>query len=156
MKANFSDIVSRIAEKPSFYQEDGVPRYGRFTPDMSPCVHASEIALMEIACQVCDTRFNVAIYNPIMQNGEILANSIKDGSIHYKDPPNTGCCSAGATMNSWPIRIIEYWRRYDPTLKGELSWYNWDRNPKLEGFINSTVMGVHAVAAHGPFIGEEN
>ncbi len=46
-----------------------------------------------------------------------LSDLIQDGSLHYGDPPNIDCCGAGPTMNSIPIRVVEYW--YKPVLRGE-------------------------------------
>lgn len=47
------------------------------------------------------------------------------GHLHYGDPPNIHCCAAGPTMNSIPIRVLEYWSRENPLL-------DWQRDPALE------------------------
>lgn len=38
-----------------------------------------------------------------------LAEQIRGGVIHYGDPPNVECCPAGATMNCWDLRVVEFW-----------------------------------------------
>lgn len=56
-----------------------------------------------------------------MRNIEIatLADQVSQKTIHYGDPPNYGCCPAGATMNSDPLRILQFWQRskYDRDFK---------------------------------------
>lgn len=59
MHPTYDDITGRIAEAPSWWQEGGVPRYGEFSPDRSSSIYAREVALVEIACQACGTRFKV-------------------------------------------------------------------------------------------------
>jgi len=74
-----------------------------------------------------------------------LAEQIAHGEIHYGDPPSTGCCAAGDTMNCWDLRVVEYWARgftlrkiLDPpnvsnVMKGdEISRYEWTRVPTYE------------------------
>jgi len=43
--------------------------------------------------------------------------------LHYGDPPQHGC--VGDTMNSVPIRVIEFWHRNAQT-------YDWERRSELE------------------------
>lgn len=59
-----------------------------------------------------------------------LAAQIREKSIHYGDPPNAcpGGCS-GATMNSEPRRIIEYWRKGE---KKDGKQWRWVREHALE------------------------
>lgn len=59
-----------------------------------------------------------------------LADSIREKSLHYGDPPNVDCCGAGATMNSEPRRVLEYWRRYDRN--GTDIILEWHRDRSLE------------------------
>src|SRR5690606_38100927 len=42
-----------------------------------------------------------------------LADRIREKCLNYGDPPNIDCCPAGPTMNSEPLRVLEYWRRFD-------------------------------------------
>ena len=132
MKANYKDILDRIAEEPIWFDEAGVPRYCDFSPNEISNIYAKEVALVEIACQNCGTRFNVAIaYDPMadlitpwkdMQF--TMVDSIKGGGIGYGDPPNIWCCPPGPTMSSDTIRVIEFWYK-----NKDLSW---ERDPKLE------------------------
>lgn len=57
-----------------------------------------------------------------------LADDIRSKSIHYGDPPNTGCCPAGPTMNCEPHRVLEYWRKEE----GSSTRFQWVRDPSLE------------------------
>ena len=141
MYPSYDDITSRIVEKPSWWQEGGVPRYGEFHPDRSSSIYAREVVLVEIACQSCDTRFRVVFTADQMDQfeGRGIAERIRDCTIHYGDPPNTGCCPAGPTMNSEPIAVIEYWSKcHQRFTNGSriTDWerYNeWLRDPLLEG-----------------------
>jgi hypothetical protein len=99
-----------------------------------PDIYADECALILIACQGCGHEYPVAMsistgWAKAMAQGSggtfrTLAERIRDGSIHYGDPPNTGCCAAGATMNSEPKRVLEYWHK-----PGRIKW---ERDPTLE------------------------
>lgn len=141
MNPSYHDITSRIAEAPGWWQEGGVPRYGTFTPDGTASIYATEAALVEIACQACGTRFNVAFQADKMDiyAGKGIADSIRDGSLHYGDPPNTGCCPSGPTMSSEPVRVVEYWSKDHARYveKGVVTDYRkyseWVRDPLLEG-----------------------
>lgn len=62
-----------------------------------------------------------------------------EGTLHYGDPPNTGCCLSGASMNSEPRRILEYWSTNDPrhvsndVVVDVAEYFKWNRKPILEG-----------------------
>lgn len=135
MHHDYEDIRSRIAEPPQWFDESAVPRYVEFAPDHLSNIYAREAALVEIACQACQKRFKVAFSRCTMDDvreriagrePRLLADAITAKAIHYGDPPNVGCCPAGPTMNSDPLRVLEYWRR-DDTVD-----YEWSRNPALE------------------------
>jgi len=142
MHNDYEDIRSRIAEAPSWHDDNGVPRYGAFRPEAVPSIYADEAALVEIGCQACRTRFRVAFHtsqgdrlmaaamrrdtNPMAGPG--LAEHIRGKTLHYGDPPNMGCCPAGPTMNSDPIRVLEYWRR-GTWAENHMRWV---RDPSLE------------------------
>ena len=151
MLPSYEDITKRLGQ-PKFYDEHGVPRYDEFTPQLCG-IYNSYIALLEVACQSCDKRFFVAreissldgkVTLPIKpsKDGDELIKEVEDvlddtlalspwdiiGSFHYGDPPRHGDdtdeCISGSTMNSIPIRIIEFWKR------GE---YNvWERDHSYE------------------------
>ena len=52
-----------------------------------------------------------------------LKVAVEAHTLHYGDPPNIDCCAAGATMNSIPIRVLQFWMR---------EHLGWERIPKLE------------------------
>jgi hypothetical protein len=123
MNRRYEDLLSMTDEKPSFFQRDGVPRWERFEPGRSNGVYAVEVAIMEIACQGCDDRFHVMMERDSHEDRKTLGERIAGKTIHYGDPPNVGCCDAGPTMNSEPVRIVEFWRREK---------FEWSRDPSLE------------------------
>ena len=138
MNPEYDDITSRIAEPPSFWQKGGVPRWGGFTPDASPSIYADEVALAEIACQSCGTRFHVCFHQDRHERRGAMREAILDRSLHYGDPPNTGCCLGGASMNSVPLRVLEYWHRsheefvVDGQVYNYAAYAEWRREADLE------------------------
>lgn len=135
MKCNYSDILSRIPDKPSWFDECAVPRFVDFHPSRSSDIYARECALVEIGCQNCQTRFRVAFARSAVDDlkshrlgmkPRTLADSIREKTIHYGDPPNVRCCPAGPTMNSDPLRVIEFWH------KSRATDYEWERDTSLE------------------------
>jgi len=128
MKGIYSDITKRIKEEPKWYDENGVPRYEEFHPRWCPNIYADEVVLMEIECQECGKRMLVELSwsktEKIFSGKMSLEERIKKRLIHYGDPPfHDGDCIAGVTMNSIPIRVVQFWRRS----KGR-----WKRIRKLE------------------------
>lgn len=121
MWARYGDILSRIDETPLWFDECAVPRFEPFTPDMLANIYASETVLMLIRCQACRAEFHVAL--SARGNGA-LAAKIQDNTIHFGDPPNTGCCDVGATENSVAVRVLEYW--LSPSV------FAWERDASLE------------------------
>lgn len=118
MHANYIDIVSRIAEPPSWWDENAVPRYCSFAPEHSASIYIGEIALVEIRCQACKRQFFVAV-SAVNFSESSIADATKNQTLHYGDPPahrgHKGVeCGAGDSMNSIPRRIVEYWHRHDP------------------------------------------
>jgi hypothetical protein len=117
MNAYYGDILERIAEKPKWWDENAVPRFCDFSPDQVANIYADEVALVEIRCQCCETPFLVAFSYRDIEAHEMfggrrsLAERIKDRSLHYGDPPRTGCCLGGDTMNSEPHRVLQYWKK---------------------------------------------
>jgi hypothetical protein len=133
MLHHYRDIISRIDDDPSWFDEAGVPRYCEFEPRACANIYAREVALVEIACQACGKRFKVSFSrNAVTRilDGSYLAELIERKELHYGDPPNVGCCPAGPTMNSIPLRVLEYhhatnagrWKRdqeYEVELDGD-------------------------------------
>lgn len=130
MNCSYRDIRSRIPEPAQWWDEHAVPRYVPFAPKETANIYARQCALVEIACQSCGGLFHVAFsqatpFNPWTGKAyPTLADSVRDGSIHYYgDPPNVGCCAGGPTMSSEPRRVLEFWFRQD---------WDWKRDPSLE------------------------
>ena len=132
MHHDYEDIRTRIPEPPKWFDESAVPRYVDFAPGQLSNIYAREGALVEVACQACAQRFKVAFSRCTMDDVKAkmfghpkttLATVIKDKTIHYGDPPNIRCCPAGPTMNSEPLRVLEYWRK---------DKFDWQRDPALE------------------------
>lgn len=143
MNHSYEDIRSRIDEEPRWFDEDAVPRYCAFSPRETANIYADEVVLAEIACQGCGRPFHVCFSSnrlgqyrrafsiashEAMNAGRVLtsedvaakldacslAHAIETDELHYGDPPNVFCCPAGPTMNSVPVRVIEYWRQEKP------------------------------------------
>ena len=126
MHENYTDIRERIAEEPTWYDQNGTPRYGLFHPDMCPNIYADECVLLRIACQYCAEEFDVQM------SGGVLNHIENPKKLHYGDPPihenNHGeWCAAGATMNCEDISVLQVWLRPD--------FGTWTRHPELEGEI---------------------
>lgn len=114
MHNKYDDITS-IAGEPKWWDEFAVPRYCEFSPDRVANIYASEVVLLEIACQNCGQRFQAAMSRDsldIYEHGT-LAGEVRRNTIHYGDPPNIGCCPAGPTMNCVDLGVNEYWVRRD-------------------------------------------
>jgi len=111
MNHHYSDIRERIAEEPKWFDENAVPRYCEFAPNETADIYAYEVALVLIECQSCERKFRVAMSASLgRQNGPVLERPwLKPAELEYGDPPNVHCCPTGPTMNSVPIRVLEFW-----------------------------------------------
>jgi hypothetical protein len=127
MHHTFDDIRSRIAEPPAWFDSNGTPRYGEFTPGACPNIYADEVALVEIGCQACAEKFLVETHHSIMDfgTGWQLAARIRDECVHYGDPPAHGC--VGDTMNCLDLRVVQYWHHQDGSVM-----LDWERVAELE------------------------
>jgi hypothetical protein len=141
MKTFYGDILERISEPPSWWDTNGVPRYGAFDPRKTS-VYAHEVALLKVCCQECRREFAVALFYDLDEPGRLLFEEIQRSSVHYGDPPRPlgegkwgtdsdgtpmeGCCLSGPTMNSVPRQVLEYWHR------GADTEYGWVRDPTYE------------------------
>lgn len=135
MLARYEDIRAKIKERPKWYDDNGVPRYSAFSPELCPDIYADEVILLEISCQDCGRRFLVemswSIHRKVMdRHSENFTNRIrmwlkkekKDWCpIHYGDPPPHKC--VGDTMNCSDLRIVEFWKR---------AKFDWKRLKKFE------------------------
>lgn len=111
----YADILSRIKEDPAWYDSNGVPRFGKFTPDSCPNIYAKEVCLLAIRCQSCHQQFKVELHMDLVQQMQFdsnvtLAGWIRGGTIHYGDPPRHDC-AIGNAMNCDDLEVIEYWHR---------------------------------------------
>lgn len=134
MKASYADIRSRLGA-PTWWDEHAVPRYCDFHPSATANIYADEVCLMQIRCQGCGAAFPVAfsedIYARITRDGDIYPPiSERIDELYFGDPPNAGCCAAGPTMSSEPVRIIEFWSRNDDPNR------EWHRRPDLERAVS--------------------
>ena len=129
MKESYLDIRSRIDKDPVWYDENGAPRYDPFSPEIVATFYASEACLLHISCQGCGREFHVALSKDKDLSGQkhTLADIALAGNLHYGDPPNVGCCDAGASMNSVPIRCVEFWEKAKHPEP-----YGWKRRQDLE------------------------
>jgi len=128
MKHSYPDLVSRLGQ-PLWWDEHGTPRYQPFHPKLCPNIYANQCCLMEVSCQECGQVFKVQLSSgPFHQCP--LSEIIPDHRIHYGDPPAAGHdpkCVAGSTMNSDPIRVLEFWTR---------NKFDWKRQRKFERKVN--------------------
>jgi len=120
MKARYHDILSRIPEKPLWHDQNGVPRYDEFHPELCPDVYSDQVVLMEIACAHCDRTFAVEMHS------NIWGSASPPKQWHYGFPPEHDC--VGDTMNAWDNSIMQAWYRQ---MDGE-----WVRREDLEGDID--------------------
>jgi len=131
MHNDYKDIIALAdGEPPVWWDDNGVPRFCEFHPSQLPNIYADEAALVMIGCQACGQKFPVSFscdrISRLMASGSpprSLKESILAGNIHYGDPPNTGCCAAGATMNCDDLFVIQYWSR--PS-------HEWERDASLD------------------------
>ncbi len=147
MHQNYHDIRSRIDAVPLWYDEKAVPRYVPFEPRFVANIYASEVVLARVECQACGHPFNVAFSATptgaasraaYPEQGPLLADLIRGDALKYGDPPNIGCCPAGATMGSVMRRVLEYWVKPYVTDEGRAPMSKpgsreFRRDPSLEG-----------------------
>lgn len=115
MNRQYDDLLALTDRKPSFFQQGGVPRWTAFRAGESTGIYAVDCAIVEIACQLCDTRFHVLMESDSRDRKTILER-IQSNNLHYLDPPNVGCCPGGASTTSETIRVLEYWAREESFL----------------------------------------
>ena len=108
MLPNYEDILSRIAEPPRWFDEQGVPRYCEFAPHHIANIYANECALLAIECQSCGRPFIVALdaamanhkaINPKGREWRTLADIIRSHQIEYGTLPMWSAVVSGATQN---------------------------------------------------------
>ena len=120
----YRDILDRIPEPPLWWL-DGVPRYEPFKP-YSTSVYAGEALLVQAKCQVCSKPFTLGLYS--WSNRPEFRKELEEtgGLMGIGDPPSHDCTGPGNSMNSVPMRILEFWERVAPARE-------WERVTSLEG-----------------------
>lgn len=108
MHNTYDDILTRVPDPPVWWDSNGVPRWCNFHPSKCPDIYADEAVLLRIACQGCGTQFDVELHSSRYDKRRL---SEAPQEIFYGDPPNVGCCPAGATMSSVSLHVIEFWQR---------------------------------------------
>lgn len=121
MHNHYTDIIDKIELAPLWFDEQGVPRFCEFSPKRLSNIYADSCCLLRIECQGCGHQFAVAMSDSRTQlmllqhrSGRPirrLAELVRNGSIHYGDPPNVSCCPSGPTMNSIPRQVVQFWVR---------------------------------------------
>ncbi len=130
MLPSYDDLYELTDKPPLWWDQNGTPRWKPFSPGAMD-IYADEALLMEVFCQQCRKSYMVGMCSFSLDAGvsNYLLSQVRNGAIHYGDPPNTDCCSAGAAMNSVPIRVIEFFSR----IGGE-----WVRRIELERRLPET------------------
>lgn len=111
MNHHYRDITDKLGA-PQWWDEHAVPRYCDFSPNKTANIYRREVVLLEIRCQDCERPFRVCMTLGSLDEARgipSLVNAIRSAELHYGDPPNVGCCPAGPTMNSIPVRVLEFW-----------------------------------------------
>jgi hypothetical protein len=110
MNCNYKDIIDRIAETPTWWDENSVPRYCEFSPKRVSNIYATEVALVLIHCQGCGQPFKVAVSSGLLDDKMSVQEWVRDGYWQIgSDPPNIGCCEGGQAMCSSTKGVIEFW-----------------------------------------------
>lgn len=127
MLHDYADIIKATGGKnPKWWDENGVPRFGKHHPKESADIYAKEVALVEIRCQNCPKKFLVQMTWSYMDDIRYARAagpmSKRVDSLHYGDPPRHED-PAGNTMNCYDLRVVEFWAQKD---------YEWVRVPELE------------------------
>ena len=120
MHQPYDDITSRIKESVSWYDQNGTPRYGKFTPEACPNIYSNQVVLLRIACQRCGYEFLVEMHAGFFEE-------LHPKKLHYGDPPFHSCI--GDTMNCEEMKVVEVWYR---------DGFEWKRKSELEGLIDGT------------------
>ena len=122
MHKGYDDILSKIAEPPTWHDQNGTPRYGEFRSDACPSIYSSHVALVRIACQHCGREFDVELHTAIFDS----RMDRPPKRWHYGDPPAHGC--TGDTMNCVDLSVLQYWSRDQ--------FQGWQRLAEFEGGID--------------------
>lgn len=131
MKPSYEDIhrvAATAGVQPLWFDQDGVPRFDEFDPDMLG-VYDDFSILAAIQCQNCALSFWVGCgymkypLGPLVTNRILTIEQVVE-RFHYGDPPRHGC--VGDTMSSITLELLEVWEKSRST-------YGWMRRHDLEG-----------------------
>ncbi|OGC94127.1 MAG: hypothetical protein A2W25_12145 [candidate division Zixibacteria bacterium RBG_16_53_22] len=120
MHADYEDITSRVAESPTWWDFNGTPRYGEFSPDLCPSIYTRQVFLLKIACQACKREFEVEMHVDLQDRLPVEKDTVQQ--LHYGDPPRHDC--VGDSMNCIDLAVLQAWG------KGRMG--GWKRNTALE------------------------
>lgn len=120
MHESFVDITSRIEGEATWWDQNGTPRYGEFTPERCPNIYSDQVVLLRIECQACGREFDVELHN------RWIAPLPRPKELHYGDPPAHDC--VGDSMNCEDLEVLEVWVR-------ERAMDGWTRRRDQEGPI---------------------
>ena len=124
MNAYYEDIRKRIPQEPLWHDDNGVPRYDPFHPDLCPNIYAKVVVLFRIACQACETKFDVEAHSSWFSPIRCPKDLTYGDAPKHDHPDGRGRCS-GETMTSDIIAVLEVWRK-----GGD---HEWERVPEQEG-----------------------
>lgn len=117
--------------EPNWWDEEGVPRFAPFRPELLNNIYAKEVALLSISCAACPKVFLAArswgISQGLLHNYPRFTEVLRgNGYLSYGDPPfhSTSDCAAGYCMQSDTRGIVQFWAKK----QGE-----WERDSSFEG-----------------------
>jgi hypothetical protein len=77
MHQHYKDILDRIDEAPTWFDDYGVPRFGDFSPSRLGNIYAYEAALAEVPCQQCGRMFKVVLTEAFTSKCSGLSDEIR-------------------------------------------------------------------------------
>lgn len=126
MRQPYWDLYEMAERKPPlWFDEEGVPRWVPFHPDLMNNIYADEAILFELECQSCGRWYCVALsyyrLEHIYTGGPerpSFSEQLKDPEWlpYWGDAPCFQGCDgemvqcAGSTMTSETLRILEFWK----------------------------------------------
>jgi hypothetical protein len=82
MHQYYKDILDRIDEPPTWFDDYGVPRFGDFSSRYLGNIYASEAALADVSCQACEPMFKVTLTEAFTSKRLGLSDQIRLGRVH--------------------------------------------------------------------------
>jgi len=138
MKPKYQDILDLTPDSPTWYDQNGAPRYCEFHPSI---VGGQEVVLLKIECASCRKRFLVEMskhvsgfsFPDLIDCLTHVGMDVKEAACdipNYGDPPRhdyKGNRCAGEVMTCDDIKIMQFWRKDT----GD----NWERVPEYEIYL---------------------